>query len=63
MADFEEAVLLLCDPPLDAACACLKRAMDGLGTDETALSFTLGGEFSTVCLSVLACPVCVSVSV
>jgi hypothetical protein len=41
-------VLLLCEPPLDAACASLKKAMDGIGTDETTLSFIIGGMCSSL---------------
>ena len=40
---------MLCDPPLDAACAILKKAMDGLGTDEITLSFIIGGIIFTTC--------------
>jgi hypothetical protein len=41
--DFEDAILMLCENTLDASCINLKKAMDGLGTDEDAISFTLGG--------------------
>ncbi len=44
MSDLEEAILMLCDDPLDASCAHLKKAMDGFGTDEDTLNFTIGGK-------------------
>lgn len=39
----EEACLLLIKDPIDACCEKLKKAFDGLGTDEDALSRIIGG--------------------